>query len=64
MEVFFVLHLHRSGEHDGTPAHKDFKLLLQIAHYLAVRSACQSQPSLKVRRRGGKGISNSHIWQS
>ena len=47
-DVLFELSENMSGqgELDGTATHKDFKLLLLIAHYLAVRSACQTQASL------------------
>jgi hypothetical protein len=37
----------KSGDFDGSEAHRDFKLLLLISHYLATRSAFQTQSSLK-----------------
>lgn len=47
-DLFFDLteNMAKLGELDGSDAHRDFKLLLLISHYLAVRSACQTQKSL------------------
>ena len=39
--------LAKGGETEGMQAFDDFQLLLLISHYLAVRSACQTQKALK-----------------